>query len=350
MLEIEKGLFGEIRARIASEARRVRESASIVAQLDVLAGLATTAQRFEYTRPEIVSNGELIVRKGRHPVIEALALDRRADRFVPNDLYMNDAARQIHILTGPNMGGKSTFLRQNALMVIMAQMGSFVPAAMMKFPIVDRIFTRIGASDHLTRGRSTFMVEMTETAAILNSATARSLIVLDEIGRGTATFDGLSIAWAVIEHIQTRIHAKTLFATHYHELTELAELLPGIQNFHVEVKEAENRIVFLRTVAEGPANRSYGIEVARLAGIPAGVTARAREILKRHEESEHQLSDNLTARSRRKPQVVVNQLSLFTALEEELRNALTAVDLNNLTPLAALQLLAELKRKAEGKG
>jgi DNA mismatch repair protein MutS len=348
MLEIEKGVFAEIRTRIAEQARRIREAAATVAQVDALAGLASTAQRYEYTRPEIVSNGELIIRKGRHPVIEALAEDRRADRFVPNDLYMDDAASQIHIVTGPNMGGKSTFLRQNALAVIMAQMGSFVPAGMMKFPIVDRIFTRIGASDHLTRGRSTFMVEMTETAAILNSATAKSLIVLDEIGRGTATFDGLSIAWAVIEHIQSRIRAKTLFATHYHELTELADLLPGIQNFHVEVKEAENRIVFLRTVAAGAANRSYGIEVARLAGIPAGVTTRAREILKTHEESEHQLSDNLTSRSRRKPRVVVNQLSLFTALEEELRSDLAAVDLDNLTPLAALQVLAELKRKAGG--
>jgi DNA mismatch repair protein MutS len=279
-------------------------------------------------------------------VIEALAEERRADRFVPNDLYMNDATRQIHIVTGPNMGGKSTFLRQNALLAIMAQMGSFVPADLMRFPIADRIFTRIGASDNLTRGRSTFMVEMTETALILNSATPRSLIVLDEIGRGTATFDGLSIAWAVIEHIQSRIQAKTLFATHYHELTELADLLPGIRNFHVQVREAENRIVFLRTIAEGPANRSYGIEVARLAGIPAGVTTRAREILKRHEDSERQLSDHLTPRARRKPQVVVNQLSLFTAIEEELRDALRSVDTDNLTPLAALQLLTELKTKA----
>jgi DNA mismatch repair protein MutS len=346
MLEIEKNLFAEIRNRVAAEARRIRETAAAVAELDVLSGLASTAQRFGYTRPEIAANGDLTVVKGRHPVIEALAEERRADRFVPNDLYMNDATRQIHIVTGPNMGGKSTFLRQNALLAIMAQMGSFVPADLMRFPIADRIFTRIGASDNLTRGRSTFMVEMTETALILNSATPRSLIVLDEIGRGTATFDGLSIAWAVIEHIQSRIQAKTLFATHYHELTELADLLPGIRNFHVQVREAENRIVFLRTIAEGPANRSYGIEVARLAGIPAGVTTRAREILKRHEDSERQLSDHLTPRARRKPQVVVNQLSLFTAIEEELRDALRSVDTDNLTPLAALQLLTELKTKA----
>ena len=279
-------------------------------------------------------------------MIEALAEEHRADRFVPNDLFMNDTTDQILIVTGPNMGGKSTFLRQNALLVIMAQMGSFVPADLLRFPIVDRIFTRIGASDNLARGRSTFMVEMTETAIILNSATPRSLIILDEIGRGTATFDGLSIAWAVIEHIQSNIRAKTIFATHYHELTELADLLPGIKNYHVAVKEAHNRIIFLRTVEAGAADRSYGIEVAKLAGIPGGVTQRAREILKKHEENEHQLSDNLTVRAGRKPRIVVNQLSLFTALEEELRNSLRSIDLDNLTPLEALRLLAELKKKA----
>jgi DNA mismatch repair protein MutS len=191
------------------------------------------------------------------------------------------------------------------------------------------------------------MVEMTETAIILNSATPRSLVVLDEIGRGTATFDGLSIAWAVIEHIQSQIRAKTIFATHYHELTELADLLPGIRNYHVTVKEAENRIIFLRTVEAGPADRSYGIEVARLAGIPVGVTERAREILKKHEENEHQLSDNLTVRARRKTRIIVNQLPLFTAIEEELRNSLLPLDLDNLTPMEALRLLAELKKKAQ---
>ena len=244
------------------------------------------------------------------------------------------------------MGGKSTFLRQAALLVIFAQMGSFVPARLMRFPIVDRIFTRIGASDNLTRGRSTFMVEMTETAIILNSATPKSLIILDEIGRGTATFDGLSIAWAVIEHIHSHIKAKTIFATHYHELTELADLISGIKNYHVAVKEAQSRIVFLRTVEAGPADRSYGIDVAKLAGIPGPVTQRAREILKKHEENEHQLSDNLTVRAIRKPKIVVNQLSLFTALEEELRNALREIEVDAITPLEALRLLAELKKKA----
>jgi DNA mismatch repair protein MutS len=346
ILEIEKQLFLELRNSIAAEARRIRETAAVIAELDVLVNFAVVAGRFGYSRPEIAGKDDLVIRKGRHPVIEALAEQHRADRFVPNDLYMNDEADQILIITGPNMGGKSTFLRQAALLVIMAQMGSFVPAQMMKFPLVDRIFTRIGASDHLTRGRSTFMVEMTETALILNSATRRSLVVLDEIGRGTATFDGLSIAWAVIEHIQTHIHAKTLFATHYHELTELAELLPGIKNYHVTVKEAENRILFLRTIEAGAADRSYGIEVAKLAGIPGSVTSRAREILKKHEENEHQLSDNLTVRAKRKTRVVVNQLPLFTAMEEELREKLRALDVDNMTPLEALRQLADLRKRA----
>src|ERR1041385_8576821 len=346
ILEIEKTLFQEIRARIAGEARRIRQTAAVIAEFDVLAGFAAVAQRFGYSRPQISHNDEFVVSKGRHPVIEALAEEHRADRFVPNDLFMNDSTDQIVIVTGPNMGGKSTFLRQNALLVILAQMGSFVPAQLMRFPIFDRIFTRIGASDNLTRGRSTFMVEMTETAIILNSATPKSLIILDEIGRGTATFDGLSLAWAVIEHVQLHLHAKTIFATHYHELTELAELMSGIKNFHVTVKESQNRIIFLRKVEAGAADRSYGIEVAKLAGIPGPVIHRAREILKKHEESEHQLSDNLTVRAGRKPKVIVNQLSLFTALEEELRNDLRQVDVDRLTPLEGLRVLAELKKKA----
>lgn len=348
ILEIEKRLFLQVRNRIAEDARRIRQSAAAVAEFEVLTAFAATAQRYGYTRPQISTGDELVVSKGRHPVIEALAEQHRADRFVPNDLFMNDTSDQILIVTGPNMGGKSTFLRQNALLVILAQMGSFVPAQLLKFPIVDRIFTRIGASDNLARGRSTFMVEMTETAIILNSATPRSLIILDEIGRGTSTFDGLSIAWAVIEHIQSQIRAKTIFATHYHELTELADLLSGIKNYHVAVKEAQNRIIFLRTVEAGAADRSYGIEVAKLAGIPGNVTQRAREILKKHEENEHELSDNLTVRARRKTKVVINQLSLFTALEEELRNSLRELDVDSMTPLEALKLVAELKKKAHG--
>ena len=228
--------------------------------------LAEVAHAYGYVRPELASEGECIVRQGRHAVIEQLADQLPTGKFIPNDLYLNDSSDQILIITGPNMGGKSTYLRQTALFSILAQMGSFVPASAAKLPIVDRIFTRIGATDNLARGRSTFMVEMTETAVILNTATSKSLVILDEIGRGTATFDGLSIAWSVVEYLHQHTKAKTLFATHYHELTELAELLPGVKNCHVAVKESGQDIVFLRRVEPGSADKSYGIEVAKLAG------------------------------------------------------------------------------------
>ena len=345
IVAIEKDLFAGVRTAIAAEAVRIRDSATVVAESDVLMGLAVLARKLGYVRPELASDRTLLVRKGRHPVLDALAEQHRAERFVPNDLYMDDEGA-IHIITGPNMGGKSTFLRQNALIVIMAQMGSFVPARLARVPIVDRVFTRIGASDNLARGRSTFMVEMMEAAIILNSATSESLVVLDEIGRGTATFDGLSIAWAVVEHIQSEIGAKTLFATHYHELTELADLLSGVQNFHLTVKEAEGRIIFLRQVEEGAADRSYGIEVARLAGMPHSVTARAREILKKHEETEHELSDNLT-RARHKKRIVINQLALFSPEEEELRARLRELDVDSIPPIEALRILAEFKDRAD---
>ena len=243
-------------------------------------------------RPSFSENGEMRILAGRHPVIERLA-DQEAGRFIPNDLYLNDSTDLIAIITGPNMGGKSTYLRQAALIAILAQMGSFVPAESASLPIIDRIFTRIGASDNLARGRSTFMVEMTETAVILNTATPRSFIVLDEIGRGTATYDGLALAWAVVEHIHARTRAKTLFATHYHELTELAEQLDGVRNLQVSVKEAGDHIIFLRKVEPGKADRSYGIEVARLAGLPLGVIERAREVLKLHERTEHVVTEEL---------------------------------------------------------
>ena len=347
IVALEKELFGHVREQLAAASARIRTSAAVIAQLDVLSGLALLARRFSYSRPELARDDSLLVRNGRHPVLESLAEDHRAERFVPNDLFIDARDSRIQIITGPNMGGKSTYLRQNALIVILAQMGSFVPAQFAKVPIVDRVFTRIGASDNLARGRSTFMVEMTEAAIILNSATSRSLIILDEVGRGTATFDGLSIAWAVVEHIQAHIHAKTLFATHYHELTELADLLPGIKNFHLTVKETENRIVFLRKVASGAANRSYGIEVARLAGIPPSVIGRAREILKKHEETEHELSDNLTVRARRKKRIVINQLALFSPEEEELRVRVRGLDLDQVKPIDALRILADLKDKAD---
>ena len=233
--------------------------------------IATIAGRSSTT------HGDIEIVEGRHPVIEQLEISGVADRFVPNDLYLNGTTHSILLITGPNMGGKSTYLRQAALIVLMAQMGSFVPARSARLGLVDRIFTRIGASDNLARGRSTFMVEMTETAAILNTATPRSLILLDEVGRGTATYDGLAIAWAAIEYIHANTRAKTLFATHYHELTELADRLSGVKNFHVGVKESGGGIVFLRKVEEGAADKSYGIEVAKLAGLPNDVvTSRAR--------------------------------------------------------------------------
>ncbi len=343
---LERELFVQVRAQVGGEAVRIRRTARAIAELDVLGCFAALAADRNYRRPEISEDGELIIMKGRHPVIERLCEEEQSGRFIPNDLYMNATSDLILLITGPNMGGKSTYLRQAALIALMAQMGSFVPAERAKLPIFDRIFTRIGASDNLARGRSTFMVEMTEAAAILNTATPRSLVLLDEIGRGTATFDGLAIAWAVVEHLQTRTRARTLFATHYHELTELADLLPGVRNYHVSVKEAGTNIVFLRKVEPGGADRSYGIEVARLAGLPPGVVDRAREILARHEQTEHALSERLETRSSEGPSGPV-QLTIFTPLNAEVVRALEQADLDNLKPLEALNLLAQLKKQIQ---
>ena len=248
------------------------------------------------------------------------------------------------LITGPNMGGKSTYLRQAALISILAQMGSFVPAAQAKLPLLDRVFTRIGASDNLARGRSTFLVEMSEVAAILNTATAASLVLLDEVGRGTATFDGLSIAWAVVEALHSGARPRTLFATHYHELTELEQLLPGVRNVHVSVQEAGSEIMFLRRVEPGSANKSYGIEVARLAGLPNDVIARAREILRRHEQSEEKLTQELSPGARRVVAALAQQTS-FAAIDESVLDALRGADLNKLTPLEAMNLLAALQKQ-----
>jgi DNA mismatch repair protein MutS len=297
-----------------------------------------------YTRPEFVSTGELLIVAGRHPVIEEL-LRQRGERFVPNDLFFEPARQQLLLITGPNMGGKSTYLRQAALIVLMAQIGCFVPARQAKLPIIDRIFTRIGASDNLARGRSTFLVEMSEVAAILNHGTPASLVLLDEVGRGTATFDGLSIAWAVVEHLQRHTRARTLFATHYHELTELADLLPGVKNVHVSVRETPNEIIFLRRVEPGSADKSYGIEVARLAGLPRSVIERAREVLKRHEQSEHQLSETLTPGATDAARPNGTQEVLFTPLDRAVLEKLRAADLDQLKPLEALNLLADFKKQ-----
>jgi DNA mismatch repair protein MutS len=287
--------------------------------------------------------GILMIAGGRHPVIENL-LQERGERFVPNDLYLDDQNQFLLVITGPNMGGKSTYLRQAALISILAQMGSFVPAAQAKLPLLDRIFTRIGASDNLARGRSTFLVEMSEVAAILNTASPASLVLLDEVGRGTSTFDGLSIAWAVVEALHSGARPRTLFATHYHELTELEQLLPGVKNVHVSVQEAGSEIVFLRRVEPGSANKSYGIEVARLAGLPTDVIARAREILRRHEQKEDKLTEELSPGAVGDRAAVAHQTS-FTAIDESVLDSLRGADLNKLTPLEAMLLLAALQKQ-----
>jgi len=339
IIEIERRMFQELRAAIAGEAKRIRQTALALAEADVLVSFADVAAQRGYCRPQFDESGDLEIRQGRHPVIEQL---QAGDRFVPNDLFLNATTHAILVLTGPNMGGKSTYLRQTALTVILAQMGSFVPAQSVRMGLVDRIFTRIGASDNLARGRSTFMVEMTETAAILHTATPKSLVLLDEVGRGTATYDGLAIAWAAIEYLHQRTRAKTLFATHYFELTELADTLSGVKNFHVSVRETGGDIVFLRRVEPGAADRSYGIEVAKLAGLPQEVVTRAREVLAEHENAEHEATGRL-ASGDVAPQP--RQLTIFTPLSHEVLDKLRDVDLNRLTPLEALNLLAELKKQ-----
>jgi DNA mismatch repair protein MutS len=344
IVEIERRLFTELRTAIAAEARRIRQTALALAEVDVLASLAYIAALRNYCRPQFLESsagGELEIIEGRHAVIEKQEMAGGSDRFVPNDLYLNGTTHNILLLTGPNMGGKSTYLRQTALVVIMAQMGSFVPARSARLSVVDRVFTRIGASDNLARGRSTFMVEMTETAAILHTATARSLILLDEVGRGTATYDGLAIAWAAVEYLHARVRAKTLFATHYFELTELAEQLSGVKNYHVSVKETGGGIAFLRKVEPGAADRSYGIEVAKLAGLPNEVVTRAREVLAEHEFAELQATAHLSPGAVPPPA----QLTIFTPLSQPVLEKLREVDLNRITPLEALNLLAELKKE-----
>jgi DNA mismatch repair protein MutS len=345
MLTIERELFNEIRSFAAAHGTRIRSTAAAIAELDVTAALAQVASENRYTRPRFSKDNELRVAAARHPVIERLAA-RDSGRFIPNDLYFG-TTDVISIITGPNMGGKSTYLRQAALTSILAQMGSFVPADQALLPIVDRVFTRIGAADNLARGRSTFMVEMTETAVILNTATERSLIVLDEIGRGTATYDGLALAWAVVEHIHQHVRAKTLFATHYHELTELAEQLENVRNLHVSVKEAGDNIIFLRKVEPGRADRSYGIEVARLAALPIGVIERAREILALHEKTEHTVTEELTP-SRKKTSSPRMQIQLFEPVGYELADRIRKLDVDSMRPIDALQLLHELQTELKG--
>ena len=345
MVEIERRRFAELRAAIAAGARRIRQTALALAEIDLLASFAAQAANCAYCRPRFDDSNDIEIVDGRHPVIEQQDLSGVADRFVPNDLYLNGTTHSVLVITGPNMGGKSTYLRQVALIVLMAQMGSYVPARSARLGLVDRIFTRIGASDNLARGRSTFMVEMTETAAILNTATPGSLILLDEVGRGTSTYDGLAIAWAAIEYIHANTRAKTLFATHYHELTELADRLSGVKNFHVTVKESGGGIVFLRRVTEGAADKSYGIEVAKLAGLPVDVIHRAREVLAEHEAAEQSAVTHL-AKDEAKGSGPM-QLTIFTPLSQKVVDRIKETDLDSISPLEALNLLHELKRQIE---
>jgi DNA mismatch repair protein MutS len=344
ILERELELFDAVRRRVAAEAPRVQDTARGLAALDVLAALAETAGIHNYTKPVMHAGDELTGVDVRHPIVERHV----SEAFVPNDVSLDGIARQLVILTGPNMGGKSTYLRQTALLSLMAQAGSFVAARSAKLPIVDRIFARVGASDNIARGQSTFMVEMQETANILHSATSRSLVILDEIGRGTATFDGLSLAWAVAEYLASNPKArpKTIFATHYHELTDLADALPSVANYHVVVREWKDDIVFLRKVTAGRSDRSYGIQVARLAGLPPAVVGRAREILNGLERDELSRGGrpSLSADG-----VRTRQLGLFQApvpVEHPVVARLRQADVDNLTPLQALALLADLRREA----
>lgn len=338
-VEIERQLFGQLRNTILAEASRLRATSAVTAEIDLLANFAHLAAERNWAEPALVGGPSQVLEAvaARHPVVEAL-LDRAGvERFVPNDLYLDTASQAILLITGPNMGGKSTYLRQAALLVILAQMGSFVPAASMRYSPVDRVYTRIGASDNVAHGRSTFMVEMTETATILNTATPLSLILLDEMGRGTATFDGLSLAWATLEHIHNTIRARTLFATHYHELTLLAEQLPHLGNARAAVKEAPGGIVFLHSIEAGAASKSYGIDVARLAGVPGRVLARAREVLRAHERAERRE----LAPAADEPL----QLTMFTPLSQRIVDRIDQTDLDGLTPRQALDLLGELQEE-----
>jgi DNA mismatch repair protein MutS len=345
ILERELAIFERLRTAVGAEAPRIQATARALATLDVLAALAEDAAVNNYIKPHIHDGDELAVIDARHPVVERRMAS--GDLFVPNDITLNSGTCQLIILTGPNMGGKSTYLRQTALLCLMAQAGSFVPARSAKVPLVDRIYARVGASDNIARGHSTFMVEMQETANILHTATSRSLVVLDEIGRGTATFDGLSIAWAVAEFLATnaKVRPKTLFATHYHELTDLADATPGVVNLHVAAREWKDGIIFLRKIVPGRSDRSYGIQVARLAGLPRTVIDRAREILTALERDELTRGGRPSVSGTRSdPQ---RQLGLFQAPppDDELRRKLSAIDVDHMTPMEALALVAELKKE-----
>jgi len=351
MSDLEHSLFEELREFVSGYSEPVQHNGHLIGELDSYISFACTAEENRYARPAITETDFIRIKEGRHPVVEnQLAA---GEQFVPNDVLLNTDTDQLLIITGPNMAGKSTYIRQVGLIVLLAQIGSYVPAVEAEIGIVDRIFTRVGAQDNLSAGESTFLVEMNETANILNNATSKSLILLDEIGRGTSTFDGLSIAWAVAEYIHNKksLKAKTLFATHYHELTELAMILPGVKNYNVAVREWGDSVVFLRKIVPGGCDHSYGIHVARLAGLPEEVINRAKQVLKNLEANELTpnsipklaLGENLPLK------VAEEQLSIFPAEEDAVTSRLKEIDINQLTPVEALKILDELIRLAFGK-
>jgi DNA mismatch repair protein MutS len=339
ILEIEKEIFQEVRSAAAACAPSIRMVSRAIAEVDVNASFAHLAAERAWNRPRFSDAGRIRVVEGRHPVVERL-VEQEAQRFIPNDIWL-DREKFVALVTGPNMGGKSTWLRQTALLCILAQCGSFVPAREAELPLIDRVYTRIGAADNVARGRSTFMVEMTETALILNTATERSLVIMDEIGRGTSTYDGLALAWAVLEHLHTNVRALTLFATHYHELTALETSMTGLRNLHVSVQESGGQVIFLRRVEPGAANKSYGIEVARLAALPLSVVERAKQILALHENSETRHTRELRPTT---PAPSV-QVRLFEPVNQDLADRIRSLKLDELRPIEALKLLEELQRE-----
>lgn len=356
---MEYDLFCEIRDKIAGQVERIQTTAKAVARLDVFCSLSLVAEQNHYVRPSLNEKGLINIKDGRHPVVEKM-IDH--DMFIPNDTWLDNHSHQIAVITGPNMAGKSTYMRQTALIVLMAQIGSFVPARKADIGVVDRIFTRVGASDDLASGQSTFMVEMSEVANILRNATRNSLLILDEIGRGTSTFDGLAIAWAVIEHISNRklLGAKTLFATHYHELTELEGKMNNVNNYCIAVKEKGDDIVFLRKIVKGGADKSYGIQVARLAGVPDMVIDRAKEIVEQLSDNDITekvqsiaVSDGGSSSSRKQEhydEVDLEQISLFdTVTDADVLEELKNVEVSTMTPLDALNTLYRLQNKLKNR-
>ena len=357
LFALEYDLFCQVREELAAQIPRIQETAKAIAQLDVCASLSVVAQRNNYVRPTVNTKGVIDIKNGRHPVVEKMINN---DMFIANDTYLDNGSKRVSVITGPNMAGKSTYMRQTALIVLMAQIGSFVPAEKAKIGVVDRIFTRVGASDDLASGQSTFMVEMTEVANILRNATAKSLLILDEIGRGTSTFDGLSIAWAVIEHISNTklLGAKTLFATHYHELTELEGKIPGVNNYCIAVKERGDDIVFLRKIVKGGADKSYGIQVAKIAGVPDSVLDRAKELVDElvHTDITSTFKDLAENSRKTKPKAVhydevdLEQISLFdTVQDQDIIEELKNLDITMLTPMDAMNTLYRLQNKLKNR-